>query len=250
MWYCRSASPLDAVFFAAYAFYAGFLLVALRRRTADRGVGSRLAVADAAILTLAMSSVLWVGVVEPNLTNGTPALATAVAVLYPGLQLLLFALAARLLLSLGARSRGAAALLCLWITGELAADVLYGVQSLNGTLRYDGPLVPVWMLAYTALAALAAHPGLMTLLRPTALPASAAPAARPQVSRLVRRRLRVGVLLGAALVPLGLAAFTHGQGLPLMAVAAVTFALGSTGPRCSPATSSSSSGWGWSSSRR
>lgn len=45
-------SPLDVAFFAAYAFYAGFLFVALRRRARDSGLESRLALTDAAILTL------------------------------------------------------------------------------------------------------------------------------------------------------------------------------------------------------
>jgi diguanylate cyclase (GGDEF)-like protein/PAS domain S-box-containing protein len=219
-------SPLDLVFFVAYGLYAGFLLLALSRRARGSSFGGRLALADAGILTTAMSAVLFVTAVEPHLVSGATPLATAVAVAYPGFQLVLFALAAHLAVAAGRAEGGVAALLFLWIAGELVGDVFYGFQSANGTFDYGGVLLATWMLSYTALAALATHPGLTSFL--STAPASSGDRGVPSRAgkRRPGRRLRSALLLLAALVPLGLAGVRDGLlDLPMLTAAAVTFTL-------------------------
>jgi len=220
-------SPLDAGYFTAYGAYAVFLVMMLRRRASDAAVESRLALSDALILTASLSAVLWVAVIAPNLMNGTPALSTAVALVYPGFNLLLFGLAARL--AVGEFSATAPGLLLLvWIGGEIAGDAFYGFQSVNGTFEYGAPVTATWMVAYAALAALAAHPDFLTLFlsgevtwsdRATTDGGSGTRPGRHT------RHLRHAVLLLAGLFPLGIAAVHQDHGRVLLAVSALSVAL-------------------------
>jgi PAS domain S-box-containing protein len=226
-------SPLDAVYFAVYTAYAVFLLSALRRRATEAGLEGRLALVDAGVLTAALSAVLWVFVIDPNLEEGLPLLATVVAVLYPGFQLLLFALGVRLAMSVGLRNGGVVVPLLLWLGGELFADIFYGFRSANGTFAYQAWLIAVWLMSFTGLAALAAHPRFVDLLRPDGASAAArgegvarhhhAPDSGMGTAGRRRRWGWHGVLLGAALVPLLLAHLTPGN--DPMVVAGVIFAL-------------------------
>lgn len=215
-------SPLDALFFASYAVFAVFLLAVLRRQVRHDAVASRVALADALILTTSASAVLWVSVIEPHLTNGTPALPTTVAVLYPAFVLLLFALAARLTASTGFVRSAPGLLLLLWIGAALVGDTLYGFQSASGRFAYSSPVTAAWIVSYAALGALAVHPGLVALLCPGSGEPSGRVSARADQAP---SRARPGVLLVAALVPLTLAAWRPHCLLPLLAASAVTFGL-------------------------
>jgi PAS domain S-box-containing protein len=217
-------SPLDAIFFTAYAAYAVFLLSVLRRRAVEAGLEGRLAVVDAGVLTAALSAVLWVFVIDPNLREGLPLLATVVAVLYPAFQLLLFALGVRVAMSVGLGNGAVVVPLLLWLGGELLGDVFYGYQSANGTFAYQAPLMVTWLLSFSGLAAFAAHPGVVHLLQ------ASGPPARTRGFGLGtagghRRRVWHGVLLAAALVPLLFVQLTPGNDPILMVVAGVMFAL-------------------------
>jgi diguanylate cyclase (GGDEF)-like protein/PAS domain S-box-containing protein len=219
-------SVLDVMFFTSYAFYAAFLVLVLRRGARRTPLQGRLAVIDTAILTLAVSAVLWVAVIEPQVSPGVPVLSTLVALAYPAFQLVLVALTARLVTSDRLVHRPGALLLVAWIGGALLADLLYGVQSVTGTFSYTGPLVPLWMVAYTGLAAFAVHPGLTAFLETT--PGQAAP---PSPVRSLGSRsgvvhlTRFLMLLVAALVPMVLAVVYEGRDLALLAVATATFGL-------------------------
>jgi diguanylate cyclase (GGDEF)-like protein/PAS domain S-box-containing protein len=215
-------SPLDAVFFTSYVVFAVFLLAVLRRQVRHDAVASRVALADALILTTSASAVLWVTVIEPHLTNGTPALPTAVAVLYPAFVLLLFALAARLAASGGFVRSAPGLLLLLWIGAALVADTIYGFQSAGGRFAYISPVTVAWIVSYAALGALAVHPGFVALLCPGSDEPSRGASAR---AGRAPSGARPAVLLVAALVPLALAAWRPDCLLPLLAVSAVTFAL-------------------------
>ena len=212
-------SLLDGLFFVAYGTYAVFLVMLLRRAAPDQPVARRIALCDSLILTVSLSAVLWVSVLEPNLHAGLPLLTTAATLLYPALVLLLFALTARLALSTG-RLRSVPSLLLLLHMGGGLADMFYAFQSANGTFSYGSPLMVAYMVAYTALAALAVHPGLrgMVLEREAGAREAGDPASG-------RARLRLVLLLLAALVPLGLATVSPGSLVPLVATAAGTFAL-------------------------
>jgi GGDEF domain-containing protein len=54
----------------------------------------------------------------------------------------------------------------LWVGGELAGNVLYGVQAAAGTFTADSGLLTAWMVSYAALTGLAVHPDLLDLDRP------------------------------------------------------------------------------------
>jgi PAS domain S-box-containing protein len=216
-------SPLDGVYFTVYVIYAGFLLTLLRRVSADSSLEGRLALADASLLTAAMSAVLWVFVIAPNVNGGMPLMGTVVAVLYPVFQLILFSLAARLVFSVRGVSAGIAVPLFLWIGGELVADVFYGVQSANAVFDYDTILIPLWLLSYAGLAAFVAHPGSVSLLRDGAT--RSVPGAMLRRVGSVSHAARRSLLLAAALVPVALDFLSSGDDPGLMVLTVVTFTL-------------------------
>jgi hypothetical protein len=148
-------SVLDPLYFLSYVLYALFLISVLRRRTGSDHTG--IAATDALILTTALTSAVWVWVIHPQVAITTMSLATLVTVLYPVFTLVLFGLAARLAISGGMLRTLPGALLLLFIAAEVAGDMFYGVQSVNGTFRHGGPLSATWMTSHTALAALAAR---------------------------------------------------------------------------------------------
>lgn len=215
-------SPLDAGFFSAFTLYACFLTVVLRRSAPDQRVEGRMALTDSLILASAASAAVWVLVIEPGLRSEAPVFARVVALVYPATNVALFALAARLAVAGGLVATVPGALLLLWVGGEFAGNVFYGTQVATGTFVHGGPLTATWLVSNVALGTLAAHPGLPALLRgargrtPGVLGVRAAAAAR---------YARHGLLLGATLVPLGLIAMRPTVEPPLLAVAAVTFAL-------------------------
>src|SRR5687768_9651799 len=63
-------SFVDALYFAVYATYALFLFLVLRARARHRPAGRRVALTDAYVLSTSMFAVLWVAVVQPNLSSG------------------------------------------------------------------------------------------------------------------------------------------------------------------------------------
>ena len=168
-------SPLDLVYFAIYATYAAFLLVVIRRQRRGDSIESRLALTDALILTAALSTVVWAAVIRPNLAAGASLAATATAVAYPGFTLLLFGLVVRIAITSLATPLVPRLLLVLWVGTEVAGDIFYGFQSVNGTFHYGTGLSLLWMASYTFLAALAVHPDVDGLLRPDDPPVAPRP---------------------------------------------------------------------------
>jgi two-component system NtrC family sensor kinase len=217
-------SPLDAVYIATYVIYGLFLTVLLRRHMVNRSIGNRIALTDSLILSTSLSAVLWVGVIGPHLRQDASGLSTTVAVLYPAFTLLLFGLAARIAISTRVARHVPGLLLLVWIGGEVAADIFYGFQRANDSFDYGGWPMVSWMLSYSALAAMAAHPHLLRLLIPDAGPKSAGRRRYP-IGGAMRNNIRLGLLLVAALVPLGLNAFEEELSGGLLVATAVAFVL-------------------------
>jgi hypothetical protein len=210
-------SVLDPLYFVSYTLYAVFLVSVLRRQTSSTHAG--IAATDALIVTTALTSAVWVWIIHPQVATSPMALGAVVAVLYPVFTLLLFGLAARLAIGGGIHRTLPGALLLLFVAAEVAGDLFYGIQSVNGTFRHGGALTATWMVSYTAPAALAAHPGMLNLLNRRAGP--------PRVTALIRetgRSQRLVVLWIAALVPVALAGFSD-KSLLLFGAAALTFSL-------------------------
>ncbi|MBW3604368.1 MAG: EAL domain-containing protein, partial [Actinobacteria bacterium] len=122
------------------------------------------------------------------------------AVAYPAMTAILCGLAVRLVVLGGARG-GAELLLGVWIGGELAADIFYGYLSASGTFYYGHPISVGWLASYTALAALALHPGLRRLTTPCR-------------DQRFLSGWRLWSLLAAVLVPLGFALFDAEHAFP------------------------------------
>ena len=217
-------SSVDGLYFTAYGIFAVFLLRVLRRYRSDP-VSNRIALVDAAMVTTAASAALWVGLIEPQLGASLPDLTVVVAVLYPVFTLLLFGLAARMAISLRLTGSAPALLMLAWIGCEVAADVFYSFQGATGTFYYDGPLMLLWIASYTALAGLAAHPGAEEFLRGATKGRQRSRSSVAPVESATRRRLRLAVLLAAALFPLPLHSVYDDNSPALLVASAATFLL-------------------------
>jgi diguanylate cyclase len=153
-------SLADAAYFLAYALLAVFLVVLTHRRERDSATRGRAAVVDALILAIAASSVLFFFVLDPQIDgHATSELAITAAVAYVGLTSLLFGLAARLVIG-SVDATPAERMVAIGIGAELIADVAYGYQSAAGSFAFGGLGFLGWLVGYTMLGAVAAHPDL------------------------------------------------------------------------------------------
>jgi diguanylate cyclase (GGDEF)-like protein len=174
----------------ADVFYLGripFMVAALALIIRRRSGRDRAAVIDCLIVGVAAGVLSWVFLMEPY-TKGSLGLAARVASFaYPVTDLMLVALAVRLLAGVG--RRGASFYL---LTGGLillaVTDSLYGWLNLHGVAYGSGSLVEGgWLLYYVTVGACGLHPSMRGL---------AAPIPRERVGH---SRIRLAVLGGAAL---------------------------------------------------
>ena len=152
--------PADLGYLAGYPLLTISLLLFVRRRAVGRYWFSLL---DAAIVTAGIAAPLWQFVMRPGLADsGTPLAARAIQLAYPALDLILLAVAARLVAGGGRRS------LAFWglvasITALLAADAVFPFIDAAGAYT-DGDFPDqLWMLSYTLLGATALHPAMRKL---------------------------------------------------------------------------------------
>jgi diguanylate cyclase (GGDEF)-like protein len=206
-------SLADGAYFLAYALLAVFLVVLTHRRERDSATRGRAAVVDALILAIAASSVLFFFVLDPQIDgHATSELAITAAVAYVGLTSLLFGLAARLVIG-SVDATPAERMVAIGIGAELIADVAYGYQSAAGSFAFGGLGFLGWLVCYTMLGAVAAHPDLAQVgrsvprplgSRAALLPAMLIAAVTPLVMALVgfegSQRDTVPVLLVACAV--------------------------------------------------
>ncbi|QIK76092.1 hybrid sensor histidine kinase/response regulator [Nocardioides piscis] len=223
-WELDFPSLIDLGFFLDYGVFVVFLVSVLHAGTVGRDVEARVAVIDALIVTTALSAVLWVFVVVPSLEARAPGPATAVALLYPAINLVMCGLAARVVIDRMARSGLAGLLLLGWLAPQIAGDVAYGVQSAAGTFDYGTPLFVTWMVANTSLAAMVAHPSLPRLLDGRGADGGPRLPAAPGDQGLARRG-RLFVLYLSAVVPLVMEGFSDHSSAILLFMAAGGFAL-------------------------
>ncbi|MEY2431471.1 MAG: hypothetical protein QOC92_1196 [Acidimicrobiaceae bacterium] len=147
--------PVDALWLLTYPCY----VVALAALIAQRRPGDRRGDAlDAAILTIAGASLMWVFVLDPVVhATGIAALAHVVAVAYPALDLIVFAVLVRLMVGSSGRN-GALMVLVASFVALLAADTLYALQLGNETYAFGGPVDGLWMASYLLIGVAALHP--------------------------------------------------------------------------------------------
>jgi diguanylate cyclase (GGDEF)-like protein len=160
-------SIADASYIVGYPILALGLAIAIRRRV---GGGDRAGLLDGAILATGAVVVWWSFVLGPLVAGSDPdPLSLAIGVAYPIGDLLLIGLALGLLMTPGARSRSFA-LLVANLSIVLIGDLIFNLQSLDGTYVDGGLLDGVWLLAYTAFAMSALHPSMAEVFDPRPLP--------------------------------------------------------------------------------
>jgi signal transduction histidine kinase len=160
------ATWIDGVYFVSYLFAGAFLLCLVRLRHRDvPGIrhASLVAALEALILAIAITAVVWP--IQRATLSVDAALTTpeqAIALGYLLLPAALLGLALRLTT---ADLRGSVVhwLVLVWIGGELAGDLTYGLMAASGTFSYGHPIGALWIASYVGLGALALHPRLATL---------------------------------------------------------------------------------------
>jgi diguanylate cyclase (GGDEF)-like protein len=156
-------SVADIAYLAGYPLIAIGLTLAIRRRIAG---GDRASLLDAAILATGASVAWWAVVLGPLAATLDPEpLAFAISLAYPIGDLVLLGMALTLAVTPGAKGVSFR-LLVLSLVVVLAGDLVFNVQSLDGTYVEGGWLDGLWLLGYTLFAAAALHPSMAELVEP------------------------------------------------------------------------------------
>ncbi len=224
IWYCYPVlkgvevafpSWADPLYILSYSVIAAGLVLLIRARNTRH---NRADLIDASILAVALGTVLWVFQIQRtlNVTN-LPPLATFFTVSYPLLDLVLLALALRLVVGAG-RREPAFWLVLGAVVAQLSGDIGYAESALRGTFHFGSPLFACWMIAYLLLGAAALHPSMCELT------------ARSGEPRRTTPRHRLPLLAVAALTAPVILLVQHERGasvnVPLLvATTVVTFLL-------------------------
>jgi class 3 adenylate cyclase len=199
-------SPADAVYLLGYPMLAAGLWLLVRRRSAR---GDWTSLIDAATVTIALGIVAWALLIVPYTRDDSLSAAEkAVSIAYPLGDVLLLAVAARLLFGPVLRTMSHV-LIVVSLGFLLVADPLYALFTIRGDFDVETTLDAGWILAYLFFGAAALHPSMRrtsepapetaTRLTPLRLALLAAAAlAAPAV--LAFRPERVGVACTAALI--------------------------------------------------
>jgi diguanylate cyclase (GGDEF)-like protein/PAS domain S-box-containing protein len=150
-------SAADGVYLAAYPILGAGVAVLVRRRRPGQDWAALL---DAAIVTVGLGSVSWAVLMAPYTRDRSLSLpALGISLAYPLADVLLLAVAARLLFGGGKRSFSLL-LIGFSLASLLITDTVYGWLSLHG--RYaSGDSVDVgWMVSYALFGAAALHPSM------------------------------------------------------------------------------------------
>ncbi len=147
--------PVDVLSLSTYpCFMVALMALARQRRRGERG-GDAL---DATILIVGGASLMWEFVIAPVVhSSGVPLLAHVVAVAYPTMDLVVFAMLVRLVVAVSGRSASMRLLLASFVS-LLAADVVYALQVSAGTYTFGGPPDGLWMASYLLIGVAALHP--------------------------------------------------------------------------------------------
>jgi diguanylate cyclase (GGDEF)-like protein/PAS domain S-box-containing protein len=195
----------DILYLLAYPFLATGLLGFIRHHGEDE----RGSLIDALIVSLAGGLLAWPILMAPALRDTTlPQLGRIVTFAYPLMDVLVLAIAVRLIFVLGVRTTGAA-LLTLGIGLTLIADVIYSLLTLAGSYHSGHPVDAGWLLGYVCFGCAALHPSMSDIGAPVIT-------SRPRVSRE-----RLMLLAGIALIaPIVLVA-ERAQGYPVQTAVVV-----------------------------
>ncbi len=181
--------PVDILWLLTYPCYVVALLAIGKQR---RG-GHQGDLLDAAIMTVAGGTLMWLFVIGPSIrAPGESVFAHMVSAAYPTMDLMVFAVLVRLSLS-GLNRSGASRLLVASFVALLSADLVYAVGILNGSYAFGGPTDGLWMASYMLIGIAATHPSARTFPR---LPSTS----HVQVNKSRLASLCLAVLVGPVLL--------------------------------------------------
>ncbi len=161
-----SPSIADVAYLLGYPLMALGLVIAIRRRITG---GDRAGLLDAAILATGAAVVWWAFVLGPLAGSGeADLLSFAISVAYPIGDLLLIGMALGVVMTPGTRS-ASFALLVGSLLVLLMGDLVFGLQTIDGTYVDGGLLDGSWLIAYIAFGTAAAHPSMTGLVAPRPL---------------------------------------------------------------------------------
>jgi two-component system, cell cycle response regulator len=183
----RFPALADLLYLSHYPILMAGLLLLVRQRTPRE---DRASLIDAAVIALAAGLLSWLFLIGP-LALGSHAqlsiLGKVASVAYPAADLLVFAVAVRLLVGPGTRP------VSYWLLSAsllvvLATDTVYVLMQLTGTYTTGNVLDASWLGSYVLLGAAALHPSMRVLSEPS------------QTPRTHTSRWRLGLLAVASLV--------------------------------------------------
>ena len=153
----------DLAYLSAYPLLIAGLAVLVHRRRPGRDTAG---VIDSAIVTLGIGLLSWVLVADPIVDDsGTPWVERAIAAAYPAGDILLLAVAIRLVAAPGVRSAAFRMLVTATIA-LIAADTVFAMQT---STTYASILDGLWLISYVLWGAAALHPTMAQLSTPTGL---------------------------------------------------------------------------------
>ena len=203
-------SAADGAYLLGYPLLALGLGIAIRRRV--RG-GDRAGLLDGAILATGAVVVWWMFVLGPIVAASEPEpVSFAIGIAYPIGDLLLLGLALSLVMTPGAKS-ASFRLLVGNLLVLLVGDLVYSLQTIDGTYVDGGVLDTVWLVGYALFATSATHPTMAPLFDP-----------RPVAVALLGP-VRLALLGAAMLVGPALLAIGHAGGESIVLVSAVATAV-------------------------
>jgi diguanylate cyclase (GGDEF)-like protein len=157
----------DLLYLAHYPILMAGLLLLVRQRTPRRDWASLI---DASVIALGAGLLSWLFLIGPLASDANHStLVKLASVAYPVADLLVFAVAVRLLVGPGTRP-ASYRLLSASLLVVLATDTAYVLMQLNGTYTTGNALDAIWLASYALLGAAALHPSMRVLSEPSATP--------------------------------------------------------------------------------
>jgi two-component system, cell cycle response regulator len=154
----------DLLYLSHYPTLMAGLLLLVRQRTPSR---DRASLIDAAVIALGVGLLSWLFLIGPLASNANDsALVKVASVAYPAADLLVFAVAVRLLVGPGARP-ASYWLLSASLLVVLATDTAYVLMQLTGTYTTGNVLDATWLASNVLLGAAALHPSMRVLSEPS-----------------------------------------------------------------------------------
>jgi two-component system cell cycle response regulator len=156
-------APADLLYLAHYPILTAGVLLLVRQRTPR---GDRASLIDASIIALGAGLLSWLFLIGPYASDARLSVLVKLAsVAYPVADLLVFAVAVRLLVGPGSRP-ASYRLLTASLLVVLAADSAYALMQLTGTYTTGNILNVTWLGADLLLGAAALHPSMRVLAEP------------------------------------------------------------------------------------